>query len=295
MAMTGEHRSVPFALGTFSVSGSPGFVALVFEDGATVSLHAVLPLAAKLGLHLGDMTSLFDLLQDWDRNFATLCRLADCLAYDDAANGYRGDFTSEDFLHALKPLRGTRQIFRALAGADTFMSVPTTVLGDPADPILLSDELRQLKPNFCLAAIFGRMGRNMSAEQSENSIAGYMMATELVRSDMNSGMGRLSAPGTLITGPLFVPQAFLRDFVSMQFMIALNGDEIQRDTLARMADGVFKKASELSHRVLLLPGDVLLTGLADKPETQAVVEGDILETIASGFGRQHINIQQRNA
>ena len=289
------YESVPFALGTFSVSGSPGFLAFVFEDGATVSLHAVMPLAAELGLRLGDVSSLFTLLQDWDRNLEALRRLADCLAYGSAASGYRGDFISEEFLHALKPLSGTRQIFRALAGSNAFMSVPITVLGNPADPIFLPDELRQLKPNFCLSTVFGRMARDMSPDRAGNSIAGYMMATELVHSDMNSDMCRLSAPGTLITGPLFVPRAFLRDFASTQFMLALNGGEVQRDALVRLADDIAGRAANLSRRALLLPGDVLLTGLADNPETPTLVEGDILEAIASGFGRQHINIQQRNA
>ena len=74
--MSNSYPPVPFALGTFTVSGSPGFLALVFEDGAAVSLHSILPLAGKLGLTISSSRSLSDLLQDWDRNFAALSVLS---------------------------------------------------------------------------------------------------------------------------------------------------------------------------------------------------------------------------
>ena len=71
-----------FALGTFSVAGSPPFVGLLIDgpsDGRVIALHALEGSPARLGLRLSGGTMLA-LLDEWERNLDTLGALVEALA-----------------------------------------------------------------------------------------------------------------------------------------------------------------------------------------------------------------------
>jgi len=118
-----SESQIPFALAMASVSGSAPFVALIFDDGAAVSLHSVRALAVELGLVIPQGT-VFDLIEDWERVFPALCALVNALAHSDAAQGHRGDFVAEDLLTMERLLPEARQIFRI--GDGPMRSLPTS-------------------------------------------------------------------------------------------------------------------------------------------------------------------------
>lgn len=60
-----------FALGTFSIAGSPSFPALVRNQDA-VALAALQPLADSLGVYLGGVDSMLSFMQAWEQNSRSL-------------------------------------------------------------------------------------------------------------------------------------------------------------------------------------------------------------------------------
>src|SRR5947209_10209079 len=72
-----------FKLGTFSKAGGQPFAAIVLDDVAVDLAQAV----AASGRKLGTTASIQGLLDDWDRNFATLQEIAAFLDKDGAKTG----------------------------------------------------------------------------------------------------------------------------------------------------------------------------------------------------------------
>ena len=63
--MSDEQPSAPFALGMYSLSNSPAFPTLVFDDEAAVALEALSALITRLNLS-PTRSSVFDLVRHWD-------------------------------------------------------------------------------------------------------------------------------------------------------------------------------------------------------------------------------------
>ena len=285
--MSDDQPPVPFALGMFSVSNSPTFPALVFDDGAAVALEALSALIVRLGLSL-PRVSVFELLQTWDRTLPQLVELVQTLAYDDAAGGHRAAFQSEDFLTAERLLPETRQIYRLRDGQPTL--VPASAQGAASGRIRLDENLCKGQANLCLAAVMGRMCHRAGDDDARSAIAGWTLATEIVRPD-RAGLTRNSAPGSLFLGPLLVPTVFGGDLTGVTYLLALMTNPVQTGEFGDLARAVPAHIAALSHDALLLPGDVVVLGAdpaADIPEAESV---DVFEAVAAGFGRQIISMQ----
>ena len=278
---------VPFALGMVSVSGSAPFVALVFDDGAAVSLRSLRALAIELGLSIPS-GGLFDLLQDWDRVFPALARLVQVVAYDDSARGHRSHFVAEEFLTAEQLVPEARQIIRIRDGRPS--ALPVTVQGAASSSLRFAESMLSARANFCLGAIMGRMCRHADIPTARGAIAGWTLATEFVRAD-EKGFERLSTPGSLVLGPLFVPAAFAGDLAGVEYVVALMASPILRGDMGVIAAGVADSISALSRNALLLPGDVVIVGSDPSTTMPDSATADVVETTASGFGRQTISLQ----
>ena len=285
--MTEERPPVPFSLGMFSVSGSPAHVGLVFDEGAAVALEALAPLIVRLGLNL-PRSSLFELLQGWDRTLPQLVELTEHVAYDDAAAGHRAAFQSEDFLTPKRLLPEARQVYRLRAVGPSL--VPTSAQGAATGRIRLDERLRKGRVNLCLAAIMGRMCHRTDVEAARTAIAGWTLATEIVRPN-EDGMRRNSAPGSLFLGPVMVPAVFGGDLTGVSYLLALMTNTVQKGEFGDLARAAPSQIAMLSEDTLLLPGDVIVMGddPADGlPDAEAI---DVVEAVATGFGRQMISMQ----
>lgn len=277
---------VPFALAMASVSGSAPFVALVFDDGAAVSLHSVRALAGDLGLKLPQGT-VFNLIEDWDRSFPALCHLVQVLAHGDEAQGHRGHFVAEDLLTMERLLPEARQVIRVGDGP-TRVLPPAVQVGAGAS-VMLDERMQAAVPNLCIAAVMGRLCRNADAEAAEAAVAGWTLATELVRADQ-TGLARCSTPGSLMLGPLFVPAPFAADLMTGEALLATTGAPAMQGPLSTFAAPMADSIALLSQDCLLTPGDVIVAG--DPPREDILPAGqiDTLETVAAGFGRQTVSL-----
>jgi len=269
-----------------SVSGSAPFVALIFDDGAAVSLHSVRALAVELGLVIPQGT-VFDLIEDWERVFPALCALVNALAHSDAAQGHRGDFVAEDLLTMERLLPEARQIFRI--GDGPMRSLPTSAQVGASASVYLDEAMKSARPNLCLAAVMGRMARRVDAENADRAIAGWTLATELVATK-ESGLARCSAPGALALGPLFVPAPFAEALMEGDALLALTGAPSQRRQLRSFAEGLAEQIAQLSQTCLLLPGDVIVGGTPADPSLNPAEQIDTIEAVAGGFGRQTVSL-----
>ncbi len=100
-----------FALATCSAETGGPFPALVL-DGRIVPIHALKPIFETLGISAVSSDSMLGVLESWDENFAALCRVAEFLRAEGAADSrWRGLFTPSEQLRFRPPVDLPRQVF----------------------------------------------------------------------------------------------------------------------------------------------------------------------------------------
>ena len=65
--------SSPIKLGAFSIAGCAPFIGLVIDDARVLAVDALRSTCEALDLRLGRAATLQDLLDDWERNIASIC------------------------------------------------------------------------------------------------------------------------------------------------------------------------------------------------------------------------------
>ena len=113
-----EHASSYFALGTFAVAAQPSFVGLVIDD-QVIPIGAALEYGGQPADAIPSRSTLFDILQDWQKHFALLEKAVKKIR---AGNPRSGEpFMPLSQLHSLAPVAFPRQIL--CAGANYFKHV----------------------------------------------------------------------------------------------------------------------------------------------------------------------------
>lgn len=291
-----ELESIPFVLGMFTVSGSPAFPALVLDDEAAISIDAVAPLAASLGLALTGADSVFGLLQNWEHNYLALS--ATVMALNDAAAGkyYRSAFTAVEFLTPVAPLATSRQVLCETFGAagepsEFVPKLASTVVG-PKAKIHLPRHCRRVVAQPKIGVVIGHPTYGMHAENAATAIAGYVTVTDVFALDAHSRLGAYSAPSFLPIGPYFVPHAFAGNVDALDMRLVVNGEWAIEVNLSRRSHDLAETVARISREVQLFPGDIICCGF-DHSEALAgrhgLGDGDILETAVHGLGQQTLN------
>ena len=291
-----ETESIPFVLGMFTVSGSPAFPALVLDDEAAISIDAIAPLAASLGLALTGAESVFGLLQNWEHNFLALSATA--MALNDATAGkyYRSAFTAVEFLRPMAPLATPRQVlceaFGAAGERSEFMpKIASTVVG-PKAKIHLPRRCRQVIAQPRVGVVIGHPAYELDAGSAGGAIAGYVTVTDVVALDAPSRLGAHSSPSFLPTGPYFVPHAFAGNADALEMRLVVNGELAIEASLATRDETIAETIARLTQDVQFFPGDIICCGVehGDAVAGRAGLgDGDIIETAVRGVGQQTLN------
>jgi 2,4-diketo-3-deoxy-L-fuconate hydrolase len=125
--MTAATKSIRFALGTFSVAGSPAFPGLVIDE-RMLALRALGPVCRRLGMDLRQPESLLTLIEEWPHNEQALHRAVAQLAGE--------QFTALSVPIGLvkthAPLEQPRQIF--CSGANYRRHVIDLIVDQARDP-----------------------------------------------------------------------------------------------------------------------------------------------------------------
>jgi len=208
-----------FKLGTFSAPGGAPYPAMVFDD-RVIGLAALQDryrgsLQARAGA-LAGAASLFDLLQDWDHNFAVLLAMAEFAAAEGlvspriapicaslgmltvhppmprpgkmlhSAANYRGHVVEmREYSHS----QGQFDRSKSFSGDKTqarpyfFLKAASALIG-AYDDILLPEGAHQIDWEVELAAVIGRRARRVGAGAAMAHVAGYMTTNDLSCRDL---------------------------------------------------------------------------------------------------------------
>jgi 2-keto-4-pentenoate hydratase/2-oxohepta-3-ene-1,7-dioic acid hydratase in catechol pathway len=181
-----------------------------------------------------------------------------------------------------------------------FVKAQSTVTG-PLDPIVLRKDVEQPDWELELAVVMGRQAHCVTRQAALEYVAGYTIANDITNRDkLHRKLGDMRELGMdwvaskcsatyLPLGPYLVPASEVDDPQSLQITLKLNGEVKQDDTTADMIFGVARLIEDLSHKVTLLPGDVICTG---SPSGNGVHygrflrPGDVMESTITGLGTQ---------
>ena len=218
--MSDSVASVPFALGSFSIAGSPSFPGVVLDD-RVLAVRALEPLCEKLGVALWRPESALSLLEHWERNEKALHRVV--------AEATRGAFAQQTVpLAALRvhaPLEQPRQIFcsganyrkhvidlivdqgreaavqgmtreqrlafatelmdeRAAHGTPYIFSRVASSVAGPFDPIVLPDNAEQPDWELELAVVIGKPAFRVTRAEAYDYIAGYTICNDITNREL---------------------------------------------------------------------------------------------------------------
>jgi 2,4-diketo-3-deoxy-L-fuconate hydrolase len=311
--------STPFSLGTFAeASGSP-FPGIVLGD-KVYDTRAVLPEAATTR----------DLLADWEAALDALQGLADApvgpgLPLGDlrvlapvqlpgqiiaAGANYREHVIQITVAHRLGKADATEEELREQAAREiderrangepyVWIGVPSAISG-PYDDIVLPSIGENHDWELELGVIIGREAREVSRDEALDYVAGYTICNDLTTRSLvprpeipmmgTDWMRSKNQPGFYPTGPYVVPARFVADPHDLDITLRLNGKVMQKGNTGDMVFDIPALISYVSHRLVLQPGDMLITG---SPEGNGshygrfLRAGDVMESEISGLGSQH--------
>jgi 2-keto-4-pentenoate hydratase/2-oxohepta-3-ene-1,7-dioic acid hydratase in catechol pathway len=122
-----------------------------------------------------------------------------------------------------------------------------------------------------VAAVIGKDGYNLTVEEAEEHIAGYMIlndwsARDLQRAEMKVGLGPAKGKDTATSlGPLFVTKDELADvtshgFLDLKMSVSVNGQVLAKDSLASMAWSFAELVAYAGRGTWVRRGDILGSG-----------------------------------
>jgi 2,4-diketo-3-deoxy-L-fuconate hydrolase len=187
-----------------------------------------------------------------------------------------------------------------------FQKSPAAVSG-PFDPVVLPPDARQPDWEVELAIVIGAPGRHCSRADAMGLIAGYAIANDVsdraytFRPDEKAlgadWLASKSSPTYLPFGPYVVPAAFVADPHALHIGLSLNGEVMQDADTSDMIFNVPALLAYLSDRVVLSPGDVVLTGSPHGNGThynRYLQAGDVMDASISGLGTQRTRCVAEN-
>ncbi|ABG05177.1 fumarylacetoacetate (FAA) hydrolase [Rubrobacter xylanophilus DSM 9941] len=179
-----------------------------------------------------------------------------------------------------------------------FLGSPTALCG-PYDDVVLPAEGDQHDWELEFAAVIGRSGRHVPPERALDLVAGYTIANDITTRDLvyrpdlkaigTDWLRSKNAPTFLPTGPYIVPKEFVGDTSGLRITLRLNGETMQDESASDMIFDVARLVSYASSRVLLRPGDLILTGSPAGNGSywgRFLGEGDVMEGTVTGLGYQ---------
>lgn len=164
-----------------------------------------------------------------------------------------------------------------------FLKPPTSVIG-PHQPIAIPTGSANVHHEVELAAVMGKVARNVSAEDASEYILGYTVANDVTERDMQAGDGQWTRAKGFDT---FCPlgPAIETEFDPSQgwsITCSVNGESRQEGVLTDLHFGVGELLEHVSSVMTLLPGDVLLTGTPSG--VGPIQAGDMVDCMIEGIG-----------
>jgi 5-carboxymethyl-2-hydroxymuconate isomerase len=180
-----------------------------------------------------------------------------------------------------------------------FLKAISSLCG-PTDPIVKPKTSTRLDYEVELAAVIGRVARNVSEAEALDFVAGYALMNDgserAYQSERAGGTTKGKSADTLgPLGPWLVTADEVGDPQKLRLWSRVNGEKRQDGNTDNMVFGVAKLVSYVSEFMSLRPGDVLTTGsphgvAAGFDPPRWLQPGDVLEMGIDGLGEQRHEI-----
>ena len=164
-----------------------------------------------------------------------------------------------------------------------FLKPNTSVIG-PGDAIVRPAQSERTDNEGELAAVIGRVAKNVSVEDALDYVFGYTIGNDVTARDLQKTDGQWARAKGFDTFCPLVP-AIETEFTpsaDVRIVTRVNGEVRQDGTLGAMVHSVAEFISYASHAFTLLPGDVILAGTP--AGVGPFVAGDIVEVEITGLG-----------
>lgn len=144
----------------------------------------------------------------------------------------------------------------------TFLKPNTAVIG-PDTPIVRPDDCTDLQVEGELAVVIGRICKDVPGERAQEAIFGFTVANDVTATGGYDAddMIRVKGSDTFCPlGPWMVTHFSVAEADSVHLRTTVDGKVRQESSTSEMIRSVAELVSEISSRLTLLPGDVILTG-----------------------------------
>ena len=163
---------------------------------------------------------------------------------------------------------------------------PLTAMVGPGEPIVYPRKGREVEYEGELVAVIGRVAKNVPEELALEYVLGYTCGNDvseraIQRAEMKNG-AMLISKGFDTFCPLGPAIATRLDPTNLDLTTRLNGETRQQTNTSDMLFSVAQLVSYISEAILLLPGDVIMTGTPSGIGPMA--SGDVAEVEISGIG-----------
>jgi len=167
----------------------------------------------------------------------------------------------------------------------TYFQKPVTAINAHGGELVRPEGCKYLNYEGEVAAVIGRVARNITREQVWDHLAGFAVANDVGLQDMRDtdagSMLRVKGPdGFCPVGPGLVSGVDVR---KSTLRTIRNGRLVQEGSVGEMIFGIDYLVADLARHITLLPGDVILTGTPANSRPLAL--GDLVEVEVSELGR----------
>jgi len=157
-------------------------------------------------------------------------------------------------------------------GSWHFIKSSRSVIG-PDEGIEIPNGSQKLDWEVELAAVIGHKTKNISVDDALSCVAGYTIANDLSARDFSRRNGiaphspfrfdwvsHKSFDTSCPLGPWIIPAAHIKDPQNLAISLSVNGELKQNSNTGQMIFSIAEQISDLSKKLTLWPGDVILTG-----------------------------------
>jgi len=140
-----------------------------------------------------------------------------------------------------------------------------------------------------LAAIIGKEGTNISAENALDHVAGYAIGLDMTTRGKELQSFRKSSDTYSVLGPWMVTKNEIENPNELDLKISVNGKERQSSNTNQLVYNVQKCIEYTTTRYTLYPGDIIMTGTPDG--VGPVEPGDTMIAEIEKIGKMEVNVR----
>ena len=294
-------NGTPFKLATFAATGGGNFAAIVLGDdviGIPGAYRAFRDSAARKAGALGATEGLYEILQDWDQNFAVLQEMVAFIEKEGVkSDRFKGSVAKFADLRPMAPVLRPGKILNAaqnfqehvdemiragmspkerqFTGEKTtshpylFLKAGTSLAG-AFDDIAIPHGMNKIDWESELCFAIGRKGKRIKAERALDNIAGFLTGNDVSCRDLQM---RPDRPGLRSDwfggkcfdnfapmGPYLVPRAFVPNHMKLKIQLWVNGEVKQNGSTSQFIYTPEEQIEFITTILRVEPGDLFYGG-----------------------------------